>query len=198
MINSMETSCAREVTDTDLVDMVTNGDGGAFGELVSRHQRAVYGIVSRLIDNREDVDDAVQEVFVRAYSALRSFRRDAAFSTWLHRIAVNTTIKHMRLVSRRVTTSVDDPESGIAETLAALASESPENLSQQRDRQRSLREAVRELPEKHRVVVSLHYFQDMPCEEIAKALGCSKGTVWSRLHYGCRKLQARLAWLGAE
>jgi RNA polymerase sigma-70 factor (ECF subfamily) len=184
-----------QVTDNDLVLRARDGDLKAYGELVSRHQRSVYGIVSRMVSSPEDVDDLAQDIFVLAYKAIGRFRGDSSFSTWIHRIAVNTTIKHMKKTKPRQAASIDDPGLGMDNILACEGVLSPSEAAEDGERKDAVRRAVEGLPEKHRVVVVLHYFEDYTCEEIAKVLNCSVGTVWSRLHYACRKLKGQLDWL---
>lgn len=146
-----------------------------------------------MVSSRDDVDDIVQEAFVSAYKSVGAFKGEAAFSTWIYRIAVNTTIKHMRKSKVREAASIDDPVTGLADSLVSSNGDGPEQAAEKRERDEAVRSAVQELPEKHRAVVVLYYFQDLGCDEIAKVLECSVGTVWSRLHYACKKLQGRLA-----
>ena len=183
--------------DATLVARTKAGDVNAFGELVNRHQRAICGVVSRMVDDRDDVDDIVQEIFVQAYRSIGRFRGDSAFSTWVYRIAVNMTIKQMKKIKLRQASSLDDPVSALGEQLAADC-DRPDELAERRAADQALKDAVAKLPEMHQEVVVLHYFQDCSCDEIAKAMGCSVGTVWSRLHYACKKLKAELNWMGAE
>ncbi|MEN6520705.1 MAG: sigma-70 family RNA polymerase sigma factor [Armatimonadota bacterium] len=181
--------------DTDLVEHVKCGDIPAYSELVNRHQGAVYGIVSRMVNCRDDVDDLVQDVFVTAYRSIGSFRGQAAFSTWLHTIAVNTAIKHLRKSKIRQTMPIEDMDM-IADTATDTSEQKlPIDAAQESERKLAVQKAVDRLPEKHRTVVILHYFEDYSCEEIAKTLNCSVGTVWSRLHYACKKLRGQLDWL---
>lgn len=181
--------------DFDLVIRAREGDLSAYGTLVERHQRAVYAVVSRMISSRDDIDDLVQDVFVLAYKSIGSFRGQSAFNTWLHTIAVNTTIKYLRKIKSRPSVSIDDPETGIERTLEASEGSRPPAIAEEQERKLAIRKAVEQLPEKHRTVVALHYFDDYSCEEISKILNCSVGTVWSRLHYACRKLRGQLDWL---
>lgn len=171
------------------------GDVSAFGDLVESHQRSVYSIVSRIITNRDDVDDVVQEVFVLAYQSMRGFRQEARFSTWLHSIAVNTSLKHLNKMKIRQAVSIDDPDTGLAETLSSGSGDSVESKALDREQNQAVRKAVESLPDKHRAVVVLHYFEGYSCDEIAGILNCSVGTVWSRLHYACKKMRGRLEWL---
>lgn len=189
---------AQEKPDAALVARTQHGDIDAFAELVARHQSAVYGVVSRIIDDRDDVDDVVQEVFVKAFRSIRGFKQDAAFGTWIYRIAVNTAVKHIRKAHSRRAVSIDDPEERFCETLAGGEPDGPLDAAERSERGEAVRRAVQLLPEHQRVVVVLHYFENLSCSEIAQIIGCSVGTVWSRLHYACKKLKGELAWLNSD
>jgi RNA polymerase sigma-70 factor (ECF subfamily) len=180
--------------DGDLVRRVSGGDLDAFASLVERHQRSVYSIVSRMLRERDEVDDVVQDVFVLAFRSLAKFRGDAMFATWLHSIAVNTTLKHLKKSKRRSAASLDDPEAGIADHISAPTPDPVDEVTHNANRD-IVRREVAQLPDKQKAVVVLYYFEEYSCEEIARVLGCSVGTVWSRLHYACRKLRGRLEWL---
>jgi RNA polymerase sigma-70 factor (ECF subfamily) len=181
--------------DHELVLCAGKGDLVAYSVLVDRHQHTIYGIVSRMISNQDDVDDLVQDIFVQAYRSIGGFRGQSSFSTWLHSIAVNTTIKYLRKMKSRQTVSIDDPNARMEDMLVADNDRSPSAAAEESERQVAVRSAVEKLPEKHRAVVVLHYFEEYSCEEIAKILNCSVGTVWSRLHYACTKLRGHLDWL---
>jgi len=187
-----------EQSDAEIVAMVKSGDTGAYGELVQRHKHAVCGIVSGMIFNRDDIDDLVQDIFVQAYKSIGSFRCESAFSTWIYRIAVNMSIKHIKKCKRRQAVSIDDPDTGLGDVLMSADSSRPDTVVERNARIHALRQAVDMLPDKHRTIVVLRYFRDLSCEEIARILDCSVGTVWSRLHYACMKLQKQLAWFAGE
>jgi RNA polymerase sigma-70 factor (ECF subfamily) len=185
--------------DTILARRAAQGDMDAFRILVERYQRPMAALVSRMTPNADDVDDVVQELFLRAWKGLPNFRGDAQFSTWLYRIAVNTAIKHR---SRRrnevhLSLSADDISGGV-DALPAPEDGTPSSggdpfrVAERREREEAVREAVASLPDKQRVVVALHYFEGHSCEEISKMVGCSLGTVWSRLHYACKRLKGAL------
>lgn len=189
IVTTENTVLGQTEADAALVAKAQAGDVGAFGELVSRYSRTVYGVVSRMVTDRDDVDDIAQEVFVLAYRSIGSFRCEAEFSTWVYRIAVNTTIKQMKRTKARQASSIDDPATGLADVLVSAEADRPERIAERKARNEALRQAVLELPEKHRAVVVLHYFENLGCDEIARVLECSVGTVWSRLHYACKRLQ---------
>jgi RNA polymerase sigma-70 factor (ECF subfamily) len=178
-------------SDRETVQRILAGETTLFGDLVDRHKKSVYGIVSGMVDRPDEVDDLVQDIFVAAYKAIGRFRGDSKFSTWLHAIAVNTTLRHMQRMKIRRTFSLDDPEREEYRSLRGDAL-SPDRAHEKAEREREIRGAVKSLPDKQRVVVVLHYFEGLSCQEIAETLGCSVGTVWSRLHYACRVLKGRL------
>jgi len=182
-------------TDTELVRRATTGDTGAYSELVRRHQSMVYSIVSRITTDRDDADDVATEVFAQAFKSIASFRGNSSFSTWLYRIAVNKATRFSTKRARRPAASLDDPDMRLVDILASPEGLRPDSIMNKKESQEAVRRAVAELPEKHRLVVILHYFSGLSCEQTAETLGCSVGTVWSRLHYACDKLRGRLDWL---
>ena len=181
--------------DSALISRAQSGDVHAFGELIDRHQRSVYGIVSRMVVSKDEVEDLVQDIFVAAYDSIRKFRGDAKFSTWLHAIAVNMTLKRLQKMKRHPALSIDDPLTGLEATMTASGEPSPADSLQARERDEAVRRAIDSLPDKQRIVVVMHYFEQHSCEEIAAVLKCSVGTVWSRLHYACKKMKVELNWL---
>lgn len=170
------------------------GDANAFAEIVERHQGMVAGVVSRTLRDPEDAADVTVEVFVRAFRALGGFRADARFSTWLYRIALNTAMRHAGKTAReRQWRAEQDPEMpDLLSTLPSDPEEGPEALVWRRMSCLAVREAVHGLPEKHRAVIVLHYFEGKDCDEIAEILDVSVGTVWSRIHYAVKRLKGVL------
>ncbi len=175
-----------------LVRQAKEGDTASFGELVHRYEKTVYGVVSRMIESRDEVDDLVQEVFLCAWKGLSCFRGDAKFSTWLHTIAVNTTLKRLKWLKRRQAVSIDDDASGLGGCIADSVEVEPFEQVSSAEEKAAVRSALSKLPDKHRIVVTLYYFEECSCDEIARIMGCSVGTVWSRLHYACKKLKNEL------
>lgn len=163
--------------------------------VVEAYTRMVSGLVSRMVPQREEAEDLVQEVFVQAYRSLHSYRGDSTFGTWLYRVAVNMTLRRLSQLRRRAASSLEEMEE--VSPLPAAEQATPLDQVCVAEDQDRVREAVLRLPDKHRLVVTLHYFEDYSCQEIAGILGCSVGTVWSRLHYGLRKLRDELKWMGA-
>lgn len=184
--------------DIALVRRCQKGDVQAFGLLVNRHEARVRTLVARILGagaTAEDVDDATQDVFVQAWRALPRFRGDAKFSTWLYRVATNLAIRQWHRSKRRRHIVAEDDLPDSVRLALTDPSASPGDQAERRSQDRALLAAVEALPEKQRIAVLLHYFEDCTCEEMAQIIGCSVGTVWSRLHYGCRKLREELRWL---
>lgn len=182
--------------DVRLVAAAREGDLSAFDELVRRHQGRIYAMVYHMLGHKEDAEDVVQAAFLRAYRALPNFRGTAAFSSWMYRIAVNTALNHIKQRRRRAAVSLHEiePAAGLDPAFQELVTRSgPDRDVQISELQRKLNEALQSLSEKHRTVVVLHDIQGVPHEEIARIMGCSEGTVRSRLFYARQLLQGLLS-----
>ena len=180
-----------ELTDEILVRRAKTRDLDAFRQLVERYRERVYGIARGMTGNHGDADDIAQETFIRAYRKLGDFEGQSGLYTWLYRIAVNLSLDLLRRRSRRAEIDLGAaPEQQLSRACGGIqdAGEGAAALE--------LREAVARgieaLPERHRVVLVLHDLEGLPHDEIAAVLGCSAGTVRSRLHYARRRLQKKL------
>jgi RNA polymerase sigma-70 factor (ECF subfamily) len=173
--------------DEDLVRRAVAGETAAFGVLVERHQRRVYNLALRMTGREEDARDVTQEAFITALRKLSSFRGDAAFTTWMHRVTVNACYDLLRKRSRSpLLDRVDDhePEPPPAPDHAYTS-----------DLSIDVQRALLAVPEDYRAVMILHDVQDLPYEEVAEIVGVPVGTVKSRLHRG-RIALARALELG--
>lgn len=185
-----------EPSDRELVARSQKQDVAAYNELIQRYHKKIYALVYNMTSNKEDAEDLVQEVFFKAYSALKNFKGDSSFYTWVYRIAVNRTINFIKRRKKRMGVSLDDVDGGVERdpTYVELSSkESPFRDATLSELQEKLNRVLLTLSEKHRAVVVLHDIQGVPHEEIAKMLGVSSGTVRSRLFYARQILQAELA-----
>lgn len=169
-------------TDVQLVERAANGDGRAYDELLQRHERRIYNLAYRMLGDREDARDAAQDAFVAAYRRLDTFRGDAAFSTWLYRVAVNACYDALRTRARTPLPAE------MAEDEVATAPDPAETAGMAIDVQR----ALAQISDEFRSVVILHDIQDQPYDEIAAILEIPIGTVKSRLHRGRAMLGALL------
>lgn len=167
----------------DLINRSRAGDLDAFEGLVRTHQDRIYNLAYRITGNREDASDASQDAFVRAYQAMPRFREDAAFSTWLHRIATNAALD---LVRRRpaappVALPINHPAPG-----------GPEHEACRREISRRVQAALGGIPVEFRAAVVLRDLQGLAYDEIARVLRVPVGTVRSRLARGREAIRAQL------
>ncbi|AZP13715.1 MULTISPECIES: RNA polymerase sigma factor RpoE [Undibacterium] len=173
----------REI-DQLLVERVQRGDKKAFELLVSKYQRKLMRLVSRLVHDQAEAEDVVQESFIKAYRALANFRGDAAFYTWLYRIGINTAKNHLVSQGRRAPTSTDaDIEE--AETFVDADGlrdmNTPESLLASKQIAETVNAAMMSLPEELRNAISLREIEGMSYEEISEVMLCPIGTVRSRI-----------------
>jgi RNA polymerase sigma-70 factor (ECF subfamily) len=188
---------ADESADRALVRLAQSGDLGAFDELVVRYQERIYALVYHMTSNHEDANDLAQEAFVKAWKALRNFKGDSSFYTWVYRIAVNHTLNHLKTRrSRTQHVSLNDLDFNAEhdpDLLQLISHKNPRRDVNLRELGERLNEAILKLSDEHRTVVTLHDIQGMPHEEIAQILQCNPGTVRSRLFYARQQLQAWLS-----
>lgn len=183
--------------DRELVRRAQAGDKNAYDDLVRRYQERVYATVYHMTSNHEDASDLSQDAFVRAWSALKSFKGDSSFYTWIYRIAVNRTINFLKQRRNRTPhLSLNDLDVGAEhdpELVALVSHKTPRRDAALSELQQRLNGALLKLSEEHRTVVTLHDIQGLPHDEIAKILKCNPGTVRSRLFYARQQLQAWLS-----
>ena len=178
--------------DQQLVARAQSGNAGAFDQLVIKYTPRLYGLVYNMTSNHEDTNDLLQDVFSKAYKAIRGFRGKSSFYTWIHSIAVNMTLNFLKKRGRRFHLSLDDVDASIQndkEFLELTATSSPVREADLAELQRRLNEAMMKLSDEHRAVVTMFHIQGMPHAEISKILRVSEGTVRSRLFYANRQLQ---------
>lgn len=181
--------------DYDLVQRAKSGDTHAFDELVTKYDRKLFGLIYHMTSNTEDSNDLLQDTFAKAYKSLGNFRENSTFYTWIYTIAVNMTLNHIKKKKRRAGPSYDDDESGILNDPAFIDQANqanPRRLSTIHELHDKLNEAIRNLSEGHRSVVTMFDVQGMPHAQISRVLGISEGTVRSRLYYAHQQLQIHL------
>ncbi|MBM4168413.1 MAG: sigma-70 family RNA polymerase sigma factor [Ignavibacteria bacterium] len=171
-------------SDSELVDLFRNGDETAFNTIVLRYQEKIYWVVRRFISDHDDADDIVQEVFVKAYEGLRTFRGDAQLYTWLYRIAVNASLNHIRL--KRVKEFFRFEETIAPET---IEHETPDHIVQSNEQREIIEQAVALLPEKQKAVFILRHYDQLAYEEIATILKTSVGGLKANYFHAVRKVE---------
>jgi RNA polymerase sigma-70 factor (ECF subfamily) len=149
-----------------------------------------------MTSNHEDANDLVQEAFIKGYQALKSFKGESSFYTWIYRIAVNRTINFLKQRKNRTHMSLNDLNFNAEhdpELIALISDRTPRRDASLTELQEKLNAAMLQLSEVHRLVVTLHDIQGLSHEEIARILDCNIGTVRSRLFYARQQLQAHLS-----
>jgi len=159
---------------------------------VERHQEKLYGLAFSIIGNREDAEDILQEAFLRAYNARESFRGQSGFGTWLYRIVYNLCVDLKRRQAQAYMEEYDDSQK-LANGQPAGRLMDPFRELEIVETTEVIRRALDELSIEQKTAIVLREIEGMSYKEMAKVMGCSKGTVMSRLHYGRKRLQERLS-----
>lgn len=169
--------------DQALVERVQRGEKRAFDLLVSKYQRKIFRLLSRLIRDPGEIEDVAQEAFIKAYRALPNFRGESAFYTWLYRIAINTAKNHLVAQGRRPSTSETEVEE--AETFDEADSlrdvNTPDAMMMSRQVAEAVNRAIEKLPSDLRTAIVLRELEGLSYEEIAESMNCPIGTVRSRI-----------------
>ncbi len=180
--------------DKELVLRVQRGDKKSFDILVLKYQNKVAKLISRYIRDSDEVQDVTQEAFIKAYRALPGFRGDSAFYTWLYRISVNTAKNYLISKGRRppgVDIDADDAEH--FESAGALKEfATPERLLFKDEIEKTVFEAIEQLPSDLRTAITLRELDGLSYEEISQSMGCPVGTVRSRIFRARDAIQKRL------
>lgn len=188
--------------DGELVRRARGGEAAAFEGLVVRYRARLYGMIYNMTGNEADSWDLTQEVFLRAWRALPQFEDRAQFYTWLHRIAHNAVCDWLRRQKVRGGGSAgefDDSRGSVPEAGAVTVPRGgvgPDEALSHKELGERIREALEALSPEHRAVILLKELDGMTYQEIAESVGCSVGTVMSRLFYARKRLQVLLADLG--
>jgi RNA polymerase sigma-70 factor (ECF subfamily) len=172
--------------DSVLVRATLEGDREAFDTLVQRHQRPVYRLCYRFAGNHEDASDLAQDVFIRAYKGLRSFKGESAFATWLYRIGVNVCLNRVsgRAAAKTVSLDhVDRTDHRVERADTALL---------RGERAVEVRAAIARLPKKQRAALILRVYHELPHDEIAKIVGSSVGAVKANFFHALANLKKLL------
>jgi len=180
--------------DQSLVRAAQREDMGAFEELVARHRDKLYARAFSMVRNEEEAIDLSQEAWVKGWQRLKQFQGESTFATWMTRIVINLCLDHLRRQKRQRTESIeamDEDSGGVERQMPPVVTNPTEGLERGEMRQRIDR-ALGQLSYEHRTVLVLHEFEEMEYKQIAKTMGCSIGTVMSRLFYARRKMAALL------
>lgn len=190
LIKSEETQEQERQGEHELIVAAQEGDRGAFRILYEKYRDRVFSIISYTLKDRLLSEDVLQTVFIKVFEALPYFRHESCFHTWIYRVTVNECRNRKR--TRRLFVPLEDHESSLNEPDSAPAPDAAQAALQVN---KKIQEAVLELRPKLREVVVLKYVEELSYEEMASVLGCSPGTVASRLHRALGLLETRLASL---
>lgn len=185
----------KSLDDNALVKLAKKGDREAFEELVVRHGEKVYARAYSMVRNEDEALDLSQEAWVRGWQRLQQFQGDSSFATWITRIVINQCLDHLRKQKRHRAESIEelDEEIGGVERQMPVVTPNPTEGLERAELRARIDRALAQLSPAHRAVLILHEFEELEYKEIAKRVGCSIGTVMSRLFYARRKLAALLA-----
>ena len=183
------------LNDYSLVERCRSSDDAAFSEVVTRYKAKIYNYIYRMTGSSEDAEDLTQEVFIRMYTSIDSFRGQSSLNTWLFRIAGNLCIDRFRRTRNRAAAySLDEPLSDADQAHeVADSTYEPHRLLENVEMAEQIQLALAKLPEKLRATLLLHDIEGMPYEEIAQIAGCPLGTVKSRLFNARMQLRQHLA-----
>jgi len=181
--------------DPALVRAAQAGDMAAFEELVARHRDKIYARAFSMMRNEDEAVDLSQEAWVKGWQRLHQFQGESSFGTWMTRIVINLCLDQLRKHKRQRTESIEemDEESGGVERQMPVVTINPTARLERGELRARIDRAMGQLSYEHRTVLVLHEFEELEYKEIAKVMGCSIGTVMSRLFYARRKMAALLA-----
>jgi RNA polymerase sigma-70 factor (ECF subfamily) len=177
------------MNDTELISQILNGNRNAFTFLVGRYQKLVVHIAGRIIQRQEEMEDVCQEVFIKVYQNLGSYRSECKLSTWIATIAYNTSINFLRRINKWET--VDPDDSAVLKNLAGFNAESYETS----DLHRYIREQIELLPVHYRTVLTLFHLEEFSYQEIEQITGMPEGTVKSYLFRAKAILKEKLKFV---
>jgi RNA polymerase sigma-70 factor (ECF subfamily) len=196
-MNPEATAAQADVMESDLIRQAQNGDTAAFDELVGRFRNRVFGMIYNMVHNEQDAWDLAQDSFLKAWKSIGRFRGQSSFYTWLYRIVMNVTIDWLR--KKQVKGSGAEFDDAIqlkeidpASRTVPKADALPHQKMERQEIRARIEAAIAQLTPEHRAVILMKEMEDMQYHEIAESLGCSIGTVMSRLFYARKRLQNML------
>jgi len=187
-------------TDEALVQAAQRGMLEAFEELVARHRDKIYARAYSMMRNEEEAIDLSQAAWIKGWQRLNQFQGESSFTTWMTRIVINLCLDELRRLKRHRMDSIEamDDETGGVERHMPVVTVNPTEGMERAELRRKIDAALAQLTPEHRTVLVLHEFEEMDYKTVAKTVGCSLGTVMSRLFYARRKLAGLLADLRKE
>ena len=176
------------MNDAELVKQILDGNNNAFRYLVANYQRLVLHVVGRVVQRQEDVEDICQEVFIKVYKQLKRFRGESRLSTWIAKIAYNTSISHVRVIRKNVHSYDEQPG------LITAEKDNTQNhkIVEKEEAKKYLLELIKELPEHYRTVLTLFHLEEFSYKEIEEITEMPEGTIKSYLSRARKLLKGKL------
>ena len=173
------------MSDEELLSLFANPETrrNAFNQLVRKYQQKIYWLVRKMVVDHDDANDITQDVFIKAWNALDSFRGDSKLYTWLYRVASNEAINFLNKKRKRFFIPIHDVEGELSDKLESDPELSGDVV------QLKLQKALLKLPEKQRLVFNLKYYEDLPYEEISEITGTSVGALKASYHWATKKIE---------
>ncbi len=178
-----------EREETEIISRCQQGDQEALKEIFDKYHEKVYRIAYGVVRQREEALDVVQEVFIKLFRSIKNFKGRSHFYTYLYRMVMNTAIDHKRKAGKQFMSSLD--EEGSFEP-SEEAEKGPERVLLQKELEERVKLAMDKLPDEQRAALIYRDVEGLSYQEMAEAMGCSIGTVMSRLHYGRKRMQESL------
>jgi RNA polymerase sigma-70 factor (ECF subfamily) len=175
--------------EAELISRCQQGDHDALKEIFEQYNKKVYRIAYGVVRQREEALDIVQEVFIKLYRSIKNFKGDSKFYTYLYRMAMNTSIDHSRKMGRSPLSRLEEmegfqPSDGVEKR--------PDSILLQKELEERVKVALEKLPADQRMALIFREVEGLSYQEMAEAMGCSIGTVMSRLHYARKRIQELL------
>jgi len=175
--------------EAEWISRCQQGDQDALKKIFDLYHKKVYSIAYGVLRQREDALDVVQEVFIKLYRSIKNFKGKSRFYTYLYRMSMNTAIDHTRKAKKISTSSIDE-DGGFQ--LSDDVEKGPDRILIRKELEERMKLAMGKLPADQRAAIIFREVEELSYQEIAEAMGCSIGTVMSRLHYGRKKMQKLL------
>jgi len=174
-----------EYTDNELIELFRNADKKhyAFNLLVRKYQEKIYYFVRRMVIDHDDSDDVVQNIFIKVWKNLDTFREDSKLFTWLYRIAVNESLSFLKSKQLRTYLSLSSPEAMMVKAL------NHENHFDGTEIQKRLTTAILRLPKKQQMVFNMRYYDELSYDEMSEILGTSVGALKASYHFAVKKIE---------
>ncbi len=175
--------------EAELITRCQQGDQGALQEVFDLHHKKVYRVAYGVLRQREEALDIVQEVFIKLFRSIKNFKGESRFSTYLYRMAMNTAIDHLRKAGKTLVSSLDGED---AIQPVESSDKRPDRIFLYKELEEKVNDALRKIPLDQRTALVLREVEGLSYQEIAETMGCSMGTIMSRLHYGRKRMQELL------